>query len=112
MGRSASLRTLSTMCGRYAATANPDELIEEFEVELDRTGEPARSILKNPQSPPPGTPDCNLAPEQAGAGRADPRAARDRRGVCRDAGSGAPAAAAHVGAGARAGPRTSRSACG
>lgn len=64
MGRSASLRTLSTMCGRYAATANPDELVEEFEVEQDRTSEPARSILKNPQSPPPGTPDFNLAPSK------------------------------------------------
>jgi putative SOS response-associated peptidase YedK len=52
------------MCGRYAATANPDELVEEFEVDQDRTGEPARSILKNPQSPPPGTPDYNLAPSK------------------------------------------------
>ena len=52
------------MCGRYAATANPDELVEEFEVELDRTAEPARSILKNPQSPPAGTPDFNLAPSK------------------------------------------------
>ncbi|NYG06097.1 putative SOS response-associated peptidase YedK [Phycicoccus badiiscoriae] len=52
------------MCGRYAATANPDELVEEFEVEQDRTAEPARSILKNPQSPPAGTPDFNLAPSK------------------------------------------------
>jgi putative SOS response-associated peptidase YedK len=52
------------MCGRYAATANPDELVEEFEVDQDRTGEPARSILKNPQSPPAGTPDYNLAPSK------------------------------------------------
>ena len=52
------------MCGRYAATANPDELVEEFEVEQDRTAEPARSILKNPQSPPPGAPDYNLAPSK------------------------------------------------
>ena len=52
------------MCGRYAATANPDELVEEFEVEQDRTSEPARSILKNPQSPPAGTPDYNLAPSK------------------------------------------------
>ncbi|XVX21317.1 SOS response-associated peptidase [Actinomycetota bacterium] len=50
------------MCGRYAATANPDELIEEFEVEADRTSEPARSILKAPQVPPPGAPDYNMAP--------------------------------------------------
>ena len=63
-GPSASLRTLSTMCGRYAATANPDELVEEFEVEQDRTGDPSRSILKNPQSPPAGAPDWNLAPSK------------------------------------------------
>lgn len=50
------------MCGRYAATANPDELIEEFEVEEDRTGEPTRSVLVNPQVPPPLTPDFNMAP--------------------------------------------------
>ncbi|MCE1180673.1 MAG: SOS response-associated peptidase [Micrococcales bacterium] len=50
------------MCGRYAATANPDQLIEEFEVEADRTSEPARSILKAPQVPPPGAPDFNMAP--------------------------------------------------
>ena len=52
------------MCGRYAATANPDELVEEFEVDEDRTTEPARSLLKNPQSPPPGSPDFNLAPSK------------------------------------------------
>ena len=80
---SASLRTLSTMCGRYAATANPDELIEEFEVELDRTREPARSILKNPQSPPAGTPDYNLAPSKQ-APVILTRAPREHRGgVCR-----------------------------
>lgn len=52
------------MCGRYAATADPDELVEEFEIEDDRTAEPARSILKNPQSPPAGTPDWNMAPSK------------------------------------------------
>ncbi|MBR7743785.1 SOS response-associated peptidase [Phycicoccus sp. BSK3Z-2] len=50
------------MCGRYAATANPDELVLEFEVEQDRTGEPSRSVLRNPQDPPPGRPDHNMAP--------------------------------------------------
>lgn len=50
------------MCGRYAATANPDELVLEFEVEEDRTAEPGRSILVNPQEPPVGTPDHNMAP--------------------------------------------------
>lgn len=33
-----------------------------FEVDEDRTGEPGRSLLKAPQSPPPGTPDYNMAP--------------------------------------------------
>ncbi|MEO6019469.1 MAG: SOS response-associated peptidase [Knoellia sp.] len=50
------------MCGRYAATANPDELTLEFEVDEDRTSEPTRSVLVNPQSPPPGAPDTNMAP--------------------------------------------------
>ena len=50
------------MCGRYAATANPDELVLEFEVDEDRTGEPTRSVLVSPQEPPPGRPDHNVAP--------------------------------------------------
>lgn len=50
------------MCGRYAASASPDELIEAFDVDLDATAEPARSVLVNPQTPPPGKPDYNMAP--------------------------------------------------
>jgi putative SOS response-associated peptidase YedK len=50
------------MCGRYAASSRPDDLVEEFEIEADRTGEPARSVLASPQSPAPGTPDYNVAP--------------------------------------------------
>ncbi len=50
------------MCGRYAATANPDELVLEFEVDDDRSSEPGRSVLVNPQEPPPGRPDHNVAP--------------------------------------------------
>lgn len=50
------------MCGRYAATANPDDLMEELEVAADHTGDPGRSILATPQQPPPGTPDFNMAP--------------------------------------------------
>lgn len=50
------------MCGRYAATANPAELIETYDVELDATHEPTHSLLKTPQSPPPGQPDFNLTP--------------------------------------------------
>jgi putative SOS response-associated peptidase YedK len=61
-GRPIALRNLSGMCGRYAATANPGELVEEFEVEQDRTGDPARSVMARPQSPPPGAPDYNMAP--------------------------------------------------
>jgi putative SOS response-associated peptidase YedK len=66
------------MCGRYAATANPDELVEEFEVDQDRTGDPARSILRSPQSPPPLTPDYNLAPSKQ-APVVLTRVPRDRR---------------------------------
>lgn len=50
------------MCGRYAASANPDELIEVFEVDVDASSEPTRSLLVNPQSPPAGEPDFNMAP--------------------------------------------------
>ncbi|MEO7448266.1 MAG: SOS response-associated peptidase [Humibacillus sp.] len=52
------------MCGRYAASARPDELIEAFEVEEDHTADPSRSILKNPQTPAPGQPDWNMAPSK------------------------------------------------
>lgn len=52
------------MCGRYAATADPDELIEAFEVDLDASGESSRSVLVNPQDPPAGTPDYNMAPSK------------------------------------------------
>ncbi|MFX0538268.1 SOS response-associated peptidase [Ornithinimicrobium sp. Y1847] len=50
------------MCGRYAATANPEELVEAYEVELDASHERSRSLLKSPQEPPAGTPDHNMAP--------------------------------------------------
>src|SRR5690606_38641653 len=33
-----------------------------FDVEVDATAEPSRSVLKNPQQPPPGRPDHNVAP--------------------------------------------------
>jgi putative SOS response-associated peptidase YedK len=52
------------MCGRYAASASPGQLVEEFEVEDDRTAELARTVLKSPQSPPPGAPDYNMAPSK------------------------------------------------
>ena len=50
------------MCGRYASSSRPEDLVEEFEVGEDRTGLPARSILVAPQSPPAGQPDFNIAP--------------------------------------------------
>ncbi|ACV06884.1 SOS response-associated peptidase [Kytococcus sedentarius] len=52
------------MCGRYAASANPAELVEVFEVEADRTAEPSAAVVKNPQTPPPGQPDWNMAPSK------------------------------------------------
>src|SRR5665647_1380877 len=50
------------MCGRYASSSHPEDLIEEFEVHEDRTGQVAPSILVTPQSPPAGQPDFNIAP--------------------------------------------------
>jgi putative SOS response-associated peptidase YedK len=50
------------MCGRYASSSHPEDLIEEFEVDEDRTGQVAPSILVTPQSPPAGQPDFNIAP--------------------------------------------------
>lgn len=52
------------MCGRYAASASPDSLVEEFEVEVDGTGEPGVPVMRNPQSPAPGEPDWNVAPSK------------------------------------------------
>ncbi len=53
------------MCGRYAASKDQSEIIEEFDVELDATAIPGRSILTRPQNPPAGTPDWNMAPTKA-----------------------------------------------
>lgn len=50
------------MCGRYASSSRPEDLVEEFEVEEDRTGQASRSILATPQTPPAGQPDFNMAP--------------------------------------------------
>lgn len=50
------------MCGRYAASFSPDDLREEFDVEEDRMADHARSVLVNPQEPPAGRPDWNMAP--------------------------------------------------
>jgi putative SOS response-associated peptidase YedK len=53
------------MCGRYASSARPEDLVEEFDVEQDRTREKVRSVLVAPQSPPAGQPDFNMAPTKA-----------------------------------------------
>ena len=50
------------MCGRYASSSRPEDLVEEFEVDEDRTGQASRSILATPQTPPAGQPDFNVAP--------------------------------------------------
>lgn len=52
------------MCGRYAASAHPDELVEAYDVEVDALQERSRSVLKSPQSPAPGEPDYNMAPSK------------------------------------------------
>ena len=82
------------MCGRYAATANPDELVLEFEVDEDRTGEPGRSVLVEPAGPTARPARPQHGADQAGAGRAlagAPRRPRRR--------AAPPAAAAHLGPG-------------
>ena len=53
------------MCGRYASSSRPEDLVEEFEVDEDRSAEWTRSILATPQSPPAGQPDFNIAPTKA-----------------------------------------------
>ena len=50
------------MCGRYASSSRPEDLVEQFEVDEDRMGQVARCILATPQSPPAGQPDYNMAP--------------------------------------------------
>ncbi|MGL4743547.1 MAG: SOS response-associated peptidase [Dermatophilaceae bacterium] len=73
------------MCGRYAATSDVDELIEEFDVLDDRSSDPGRSLLAAPQEPPPGRPDHNVAPTKQApvvltrAPRADRSAAARRQ---------------------------------
>jgi putative SOS response-associated peptidase YedK len=53
------------MCGRYASSSRPEDLIEEFDVDEDRTEQRSRSLLATPQSPPAGQPDFNIAPTKA-----------------------------------------------
>ena len=53
------------MCGRYASSARPEDLVQEYDIDQDRTGERVRSILSGPQSPPAGQPDFNMAPTKA-----------------------------------------------
>ena len=50
------------MCGRYASSSRPEDLIEQFEIVEDRSGQASRSILATPQTPPAGQPDFNMAP--------------------------------------------------
>lgn len=50
------------MCGRYAASSSPDDLVEEFDVDVLALDVATRSLLVSPQSPPVGAPDFNMAP--------------------------------------------------
>ncbi len=50
------------MCGRYAASKNQADLVEELEIEQDATSERSPGVLAKPQDPPPGSPDWNMAP--------------------------------------------------
>jgi len=73
------------MCGRYASSSRPEDLVEEFDVEQDRTGQRVRSILATPQRPPAGQPDFNVAPTKVApvvltrAARGDPGAEPTRQ---------------------------------
>jgi putative SOS response-associated peptidase YedK len=73
------------MCGRYASSSRPEDLVEEFHVEQDRTGQRVRSLLVTPQSPPAGQPDFNMAPTKVApvvltrAPRGDPDAEPTRQ---------------------------------
>jgi putative SOS response-associated peptidase YedK len=53
------------MCGRYASSSRPQDLVEVFDVAQDRTDQQSRSVLATPQSPPAGQPDFNIAPTKA-----------------------------------------------
>ncbi len=50
------------MCGRYAATANPAELVVAYEVEQDRSAEPTRGLRTGAQPASTVLPDYNMAP--------------------------------------------------
>lgn len=62
LGKESVASRLNGMCGRYAASAGAGELVEEFEVDVDASGEQSRSLLVAPQNPPVGAPDYNMAP--------------------------------------------------
>ena len=83
------------MCGRYASSRKPEDLVEEFGVDRVDVAEPLE-------------PDYNVAPTK------DVYAVFDRvpRGAGAEAEPAAPAGVGVVGAGARPGPRTGRSARG
>lgn len=55
---------LGAMCGRYAASAGNDDLVEELDIDLDLSTAPVRSVLKAAQNPPAGAPDYNMAPSK------------------------------------------------
>ena len=50
------------VAGQRIAVQHHGAGCEELDVDLDRTGEPSRSVLKKPQDPPAGAPDWNMAP--------------------------------------------------
>lgn len=52
------------MCGRYAASFSPDDIVDDFEIDQDNSDERSRSLLVKPQDPPAGAPDWNVAPSK------------------------------------------------
>lgn len=52
------------MCGRYAASFSPDDIVDDFDIDQDNSDERSRSLLVGPQDPPAGAPDWNVAPSK------------------------------------------------
>lgn len=56
------MRSVLSVCGRYASAAGLEEIVESLDVDLDLSAEPGRGVLRAPQEPPAGAPDYNMAP--------------------------------------------------
>ena len=91
------------MCGRYAATSRPEDLVEEFDIEQVTDGRALPQPAQHAAGPAARRAGLQRRADQAGAGGPHPRAAVHRPVVRRGRTSRAPAAPAHLGAGAELG---------